>query len=434
LSWSGTTRTLRAVCAGGVGGRGAPHPPQGRFALVNRDEAGDARVEYVPIVKLLALARRRVFDIVILLGAAGGTLEAVLRRNDPVAPTHVWLSVAVVLGITLPLLARRRAPFGVPIGMFLFAAGISFVDGDLVPFTFATLLAVLGACFLVGLLADRRQALGGLAIALAAGLVVVRNDSDVASEDYVGIPLLFSIVWLAGLALGGKLREARAAEERARRAVEEREERALAAVAEERQRIARELHDVVAHSVSVMTVQAGGVRRLLRDNQVREREALLLVEETGRQALAEMRRLLGILRQPTEQPALSPQPGMTSLGGLIEQVREAGLPVEFRIQGEPVPLPPGIDLSAYRIVQEALTNALKHAGPARAKVCVRYRPESLELEIENDGRIDGDGESGGQGLVGMQERVSLYGGMLESGPRGGGGYAVRARLPVREER
>ena len=208
---------------------------------------------------------------------------------------------------------------------------------------------------------------------------------------------MFAIVWLAGLALGSKLEEAREAQERAVLAERLRDEEAREAVLEERRRIARELHDVVAHSVSVMTVQAGAVRRLLLPEQEREREALLTVEETGRNALAEMRRLLGILRGANESPALAPQPGMATLGVLVEQVRDAGLPVEYRVEGDPVDLSPGIDLSAYRIVQEALTNALRHAGPARARVSVRYRPSRLELEIENDGRGTRTGTPAGRG-------------------------------------
>jgi signal transduction histidine kinase len=204
----------------------------------------------------------------------------------------------------------------------------------------------------------------------------------------------------------------------------------------ERARIARELHDVVAHHVSVMTVQAGAVRRLLTPDQERQREALLSVEETGRKALTEMRRLLGVLKENggDQRAPLAPQPGMATLDTLLGQVREAGLPVEMRTEGRPVELPPGIDLSAYRIVQEALTNALKYAGPARAWVVVRYGDGDLELEIANDGGTDAmEADGGGRGLVGMRERVAVYGGELESGPRPGGGFAVRARLPIGTE-
>ena len=202
------------------------------------------------------------------------------------------------------------------------------------------------------------------------------------------------------------------------------------AVAEERQRIARELHDVVAHSVSVMTVQAGAVRRLLRDDQIRERQALETVEATGREALTEMRRLVGLLRKQGAMPEFAPQPSMRTVDVLVGTVREAGLPVELDVDGTPRELPPGVDLSAYRVIQEALTNALKYAGPARAWVTVRWLEHELVLEIANDGRSEAGGDGGGHGLAGLRERVALVGGTVESGPRESGGFVVVARLPL----
>lgn len=202
------------------------------------------------------------------------------------------------------------------------------------------------------------------------------------------------------------------------------------AVAQERRRIARELHDVVAHSVSVMTVQAGAVRRLLRPDQERERQALEVVEATGREALTEMRRLVGLLREQGSMPEFSPQPSMRSVDVLVGTVREAGLPVELEIDGAPRELPPGVDLSAYRVIQEALTNALRYAGPAQAWVTVRWREETLELEIANDGRSEPGVGGGGHGLTGLRERVALVGGTVDSGPRTGGGFVVRAQLPI----
>ena len=205
------------------------------------------------------------------------------------------------------------------------------------------------------------------------------------------------------------------------------------AVAEERRRIARELHDVVAHSVSVMTVQAGAVRRLLGDGQERERQALEVVEATGRQARTEMRRLVGLLREQGAMPEFSPQPSMRTLDVLVGTVREAGLPVELEVDGEPRELPPGVDLSAYRVIQEALTNALRYAGPAHAWVTVRWKEAALELEIANDGRSEPGEGGGGHGLAGLRERVALVGGSVDSGPRAGGGFVVRAHLPIGDE-
>ena len=227
------------------------------------------------------------------------------------------------------------------------------------------------------------------------------------------------------------MEQVHAAEQRALQLERDREGAAEHAIAEERQRIARELHDVIAHSVSVMTVQAGAVRRLLLPEQEKEREALLSVEATGRQALTEMRRLVGLLKEDSVMTPYSPQPSMKALDVLVGTVREAGLPVELAVEGEQQELAPGVDLAAYRVVQEALTNALKYAGPARAWVTVRWARDELELAVENDGRTDVDGQDGGgHGLVGMKERVAVVGGTLESGPRSGGGFVVKARIPI----
>ena len=201
------------------------------------------------------------------------------------------------------------------------------------------------------------------------------------------------------------------------------------AAAEERARIARELHDVVAHSVSVMVVQAQAADRVLEGDEPAARELLGSIETTGRQALSELRRLLGLLRR-FEAADLAPQPSLRHLDGLVAQVRDAGLPVELVVHGEPPPLPPGVDLSAYRIVQEGLTNALKHAGRAHARVVVRYTPGEIQLEVADDGAGNGVGAAAGHGLAGMRERVAMYGGELESGPGATGGYVLRARLPV----
>lgn len=210
----------------------------------------------------------------------------------------------------------------------------------------------------------------------------------------------------------------------------DRDATARRAVAEERQRIARELHDVIAHSVSVMTVQAGAVRRLLRPDQERERTALESIEATGREALTEMRRLVGLLREQGATPEFVPPPSMRAVDVLVGTVREAGLPVELEVVGSPHPLQPGVDLAAYRVIQEALTNALKYSGPAQAWVTVRWTPLELELEIANDGSDTAPGRGGGHGLDGLRERVALVGGTIDSGPADGGGFVVRARLPL----
>ncbi len=222
--------------------------------------------------------------------------------------------------------------------------------------------------------------------------------------------------------------------DRERRAVlaeRERDVVAREAVVEERARIARELHDAIAHNVSMMVVQAGAERRVLDDVNQSTREVLETIERIGRGALTEMRRLVGMLRSDAADP-LTPQPGLADLPTLITQIREAGLPVELHVDGERPELPVGLELSAYRIVQEALTNALKHAGKARASVHVRYGLDSLQLEIVDDGAgAQTTASSGGHGLTGMRERVALYGGRLDAGRRPAGGFAVRVVLPIR---
>jgi signal transduction histidine kinase len=210
---------------------------------------------------------------------------------------------------------------------------------------------------------------------------------------------------------------------------EQRELQAQAAVAVERGRIARELHDVIAHNVSMIVVQAGAAARVLEGEQPNVRGALEAIETTGRETVDEMRRLLGVLRRAEDDQALAPQPGLAALDTLVEQVREAGLPVDLKVEGTPTQLPPGLDLSAYRIAQEALTNALKHAGPAHAALTVTYARETVELEIRDDGAGSGSGGGTGHGLVGMRERVALWGGKLHVGPEADG-WVVRASLPV----
>jgi signal transduction histidine kinase len=375
--------------------------------------------------------KRHWFTLLIAGGMVEAAVELIVRRNSSGAPTTaLWITVPLLLIVPIPLFWWRRFPFGAPAAVFVIGSAVSFVDGRLLTFTLATFLTVLAAAFLFGQLEDRRQAVTGLAIALGAAGVVTINDPTQVWSDYVGVVLIMSIAWLAGFAIGRKFEQASAAQARAERLEREQEAEARAAVAEERARIARELHDVVGHSVSVMTVQASAVRRRLNPDQEQEREALEIVEQTGREALAEMRRLVGVLRRPEEGPALAPQPSLQHLDRLVAQARESGLPVELRIEGEATQLPPGVDLTAYRLVQEGLTNAIKHARASKADVVVRYADGSVEVTVTDDGPGGGDGGGGGHGLVGMRERVTVYGGELEAGPRPEGGYSLRARLPV----
>jgi signal transduction histidine kinase len=390
------------------------------------------RSEYFQTVKKLwPYARRFWFDALVVAGIGISIAGAVVgqgRDNGPEGP--MWLDIVLAPLIAGPLLFRRRFPFGAPLAVGAGVVIASFADNSLVPFDFIAFLAGAAATFLLAQLRDARQAVAGLAMAVGVDAIVVRNDPRGQLGQFIFVSLIFTVVWVVGFTLGRKFAEADEARERAAQAEREREQRARDAVAEERARIARELHDVVGHSVSVMTVQASGVRRLLRADQEREREALLIVERTGREALAEMRRMVGVLRRPEEAPALAPQPSLEHLDRLVEQAREAGLPVDLRVEGEARELPAGVDLTAYRLVQEGLTNALKHARATRAEVLVSYGDGRLEVMVSDDGNGVGNGEGGGHGLVGMRERVSVYGGELDAGPQPGGGFRLRATLPV----
>jgi signal transduction histidine kinase len=383
------------------------------------------------VKKLGSVAVRYWFDVLVVIGGGLGIVAAVVHQDHSGGPEGpLWLDVILLVAIVAPFLARRRFPFwalaAVPIAVSISAP----LDPRLVPDNGATFAAGLSVAFLFAQLRDRRQAVAGLLMIFGAQFVIVRFDPQGSAGDIVFADVVFAVVWLAGFLLGRKFEEGDAAKERAAQLEREREEQARIAVAEERARIARELHDVVGHSVSVMTVQASGVRRLLRDDQQREREALLTVERTGREALAEMRRMVGVLRRPEEAPALAPQPSLEHLDRLVEQAREAGLPVDLRVEGDAVELPAGVDLTAYRLVQEGLTNALKHAQATRAEVLVKYGDGQIEVVVSDDGKGVGNGDGGGHGLVGMRERVTVYGGELDAGPQPGGGYRLRAKLPL----
>ena len=268
-----------------------------------------------------------------------------------------------------------------------------------------------------------------------AGIVIVVYNipGPLPVGDYVFIPLRFVVAWVAGYALRERAEQAEAAEERAAHAEREREAAARVAVAEERSRIARELHDIVAHAVSVMVLQVGAVRHKLSDAMAEDRDALRGVELAGRKALAEMRGLLAAMRPEGEEAELVPQPGLDGLDSLLDEIGRAGLPVELHVDGKPVPLPRGIDLSAYRIVQEGLTNALKHAHASDADVTVRYRPDELEIEVRDNGNGSATSDGLGHGLIGVRERVKIYGGKMSAGTAIDGGFVLSTRLPLGQD-
>ena len=380
--------------------------------------------------RLWPVAKRYWFDALLVAGIGVSIAVAVAdqhTKNGPDGP--LWFDVLASVAFLVPFFFRRRYPFGAPAAVGVLIAAISFVDSGLINDEFVAFLSGITAAFMFGMLRGPDAGSAGAAILVGVIAVVAHNQGD-HPGDFVLPLVVFGIAWIVGFGLGQKLHEADEAKERADRLEREREEQARLAVAEERARIARELHDIVGHSVSVMTVQAAGVRSLLKPEQEREREALLIIEQTGREALAEMRRMVDVLRRPEEAPALAPQPSLGHVDKLVSQAREAGLPVELRIEGDPVQLSAGVDLTAYRLVQEGLTNAIKHARAGHAEVVVRYSNRNVELTVSDDGSGDGDGEKGGNGLVGMRERVSVYGGELDAGPRPEGGYRLHATLPL----
>jgi signal transduction histidine kinase len=371
------------------------------------------------------------FDALIALAAIEAMLEVAIRRDSPDAPlTTLWFDVPAIAIMVLPLFARRRFPFAAPAAYWLLATGLSFVDGRLVTFVTSVYILGMAASFLLGNLRDAVQERLGLAIVLGGTAIIVFNKPVHSAGELVFIPLVFGICWLAGFALRTRAEEAEAAEIRAAQAERERESSARVAVAEERARIARELHDVVAHAVSVLVLNVGAVRHKLPDTLVEDADALQGVEETGRTALAEMRRLLGAMRRDDDSLELGPQPSLDSLDSLAAGVESAGLPVRLHVEGEQFRLPRAIDLSAYRIVQEGLTNALKHAHAGHADVTVRYRADELQIEVRDDGPGSASSDGHGHGLVGIRERVKIYGGEMSAGTAPEGGFVLSARLPL----
>ena len=397
--------------------------PEDDLRVVAADDADLTSVEYRFFVtqKALALAREYVFDAIALAAVILTQAQVWTHDDHP----HARLAGMALLSAGA-LLFRRRAPFVAPLVAAAGGLALTLLDPSGAYDTSTMFLVLLLGSWAAGSLLDARQSTVAFLAILGTGYAVFLRAPGVPWTEVLWLTIPLAGIFVISGASARRGEQVRLAEERALRT----EEEARRAVQDERSRITRELHDVLAHSVSVMTVQASAVRRLLKPEQERERQALMTVEETGRQALAEMRRMLGIMRSDHEVAALAPQPGLGTLPQLVEQVRQSGLPVELSVEGRPVALPAGVDLSAYRIVQEALTNALKHAGPAHAWVSVRYAEDDVEIDVENDGQSDAAGDGAGHGLVGIRERVALCGGELHSGPRPGGGFKISARLPV----
>jgi signal transduction histidine kinase len=385
-----------------------------------------------------SLPRERLDRIVAVgLGVAAAADAGLLQPGD-----HPAAAALLSFVLCLPLGWRRRFPIAAPALPFVVGVAQNLVVGSIEGSAVAIFVVIIAA-YSPGAYADGRRAVAGLGLCLL-GMSCVRATfpGPLRAGEIVWTCAVVTAAWLAGRAVRTRTRMTEELHEAALHAEDAREAGTREAVAEERRRIAREMHDIVAHSVSVMVVQAGGARRILDRDVRRAVEAAGRIEDTGRAALLEMRRLLGILSAGEDGAHHAPQPTLDALEALVAGARTAGLPVALRIEGERGALPPGVDLAAYRVIQEAITNALKHAGAAPTDVCVRYGADDVELEVADRGpghrlaRRRGEAQplaGGGHGLVGVRERVRVFGGELSTGPRPGGGFAVWARIPLYTE-
>jgi signal transduction histidine kinase len=342
--------------------------------------------------------------------------------------------VVVVAALTVPLSWRRWRPLPALVvvaaaltAQVLFLSPSAPFAVGLVPLLLLTFDVARGG----GLQAAAGLAIGAGALAITSNRVPAMR----APGEVVFSSVLIAGIWLVGRYAGHRHRQAEQLATYAARVELEQGQRAQEAIVAERARIARELHDVVAHSVSLMGVQAGAARTLLEADPERARRALLLIEATARDAVGELGRLLGVLRAGDQAPDVAPQPGLGELAPLLAEVRDAGITLAVRVEGDQRPLSPGVDLAAYRLVQEALTNVVRHAGPCTAELHIRYADKTVEIEVSDEGRTkqtNGRSESPGcgHGLIGMRERVAIYGGNLDAGPVPGDGFLVRAVLPT----
>ena len=383
-----------------------------------RDTLGSARV-------------RRGADIGLAVGLALLALVDLALSSD----AGSWggrgpLQVCLALGCTLPLAWRVRYPIATVV-VITAAGGLLVAVAAPHQAPFEVFIGSVLASYSIGAhTAGRRRWLGlGLMFGVGLPFMVAADSNGMASGNALAPIAWLTGAWAVGAIIRGRRLRTAELELLTAELAQQRDLQAQAAVAVERGRIARELHDVVAHNVSMMVVQAGAADRVLEGDQPDVRRALAAIAGTGRETVDEMRLLLGVVRSD-EGAGLSPQPGLGDLDQLVSNVRSAGLHVDLRVEGERSTLSPGVDLSAYRIVQEALTNVLKHAGTASVEVTVRYANDAVQVEVCDDGRPREPTAGGGNGLIGMRERVAMLGGEFRAGARRDGGFAVFARLPI----
>jgi signal transduction histidine kinase len=361
-----------------------------------------------------------VFTVVGLVSLFG-TSDPTVRYRDADA-----VGVILALGCSVPFYFRRRAPFASTLVVTTSLVLLGTLD---YPTSIQSQMLLVSA-YTIGSHADGRERNMGFAvIAVGVGIVAAVGLPDATTANILLAGGFYTAMFFFGSTMRNRRLYLQQVEERAAILEREHDEAAKRAVADERLRIAQELHDVVAHSMGVIAVQAGVGAHVIDTDPAEAKRSLDAISTTARTTLTEIRRLLGVLRSD-DRAGYEPAPGLADLDRLVADLDGIGLPVDVRIEGDRHGLPPGVDLTAYRIVQEALTNVLKHAGPATATVTVAYEPDAVRVEVIDDGRgVNGRAASGGHGLVGMRERVAVYGGTFETGPRVGGGFRVAARLP-----
>jgi signal transduction histidine kinase len=371
--------------------------------------------------------RRHALDALVIALAAVQQAEVWIAEL-PGPPLAVMLATALW---TLPLLLRRQLPFAAPAFAFAVQIGASFIDPNAFGSEATGLVALLLTFWVAGAQKHASQAIAGTALGCATLVVIAETDSRVDTAGALFVMAMGAAASLIAFTLRRRGTRAAELEQRAERLSAEHGRHTRAAVAAERARIAIDLRDVIAHSLSVMTVQAGAARLLLDTAPERARESIVAVEDTGRQTLAELRRLLGLLHQPPDDGTRPPQPGMDHLDALVERAHIAGLPVLLTVEGTREALPAGIDRAAYQIVEDALTNALEQTNPAHAQVTIRYATDALQLEISDDRGTALATGSDTDLLAALRERAALYSGQIEARRRADGAYAVQARLPLR---
>ncbi len=391
---------------------------------------------YDPLMKPDDPRRALMMDALVAVGMFVLSIASIVvweGNTDPAPKEPDFWAYGLIAGQTLPLIWRRRFPVAVLsfiVFAFIVERGINY------PSSWA-FFGIALAMYSVGAQLHPRRSLlvGGIALDVVllwtlAGIYFY----DLEWFSFISVIAVLGFPLLIGRETYHRQQRIIALERRAVEAEHQREQRASEAVDRERVRIARELHDVVAHEITVMTIQSAGARRIVEDDPVQARQAMESAEAAGHRALTEVRRMLGVLRT-SDPKAMDPQPGMADLDRLVDQMNQAGLPTSLEVSGEVRSLPLGVDLNAYRIIQESLTNTLKHGGPdVRAQISIAYEPNSLAIEVSDDGRgaaaWPGSPDEPGQGLVGMHERAAVLDGAIHTGPRPGGGYRVSAKIPI----